>query len=207
MKNLIIYCLLTSLLRLGGCINRLIVQYYCIGYLLWKKVVMESNIMFYGSIPSLTFKKNSDISFGENFILRTGKKYGIDGVQSRIHVAESAVLKIGKNSGMTNTTLYVDEKITIGDYVNIGAGCLIMDSNFHSTDWRDRMDRSIDIKKKKTAPIQIGDVVFIGARSIICKRVSIGNHSMIAAGSVVVTDVPDNQIWGGNPAVFLKYVK
>lgn len=47
---------------------------------------------------------------------------------------------------------------------------------------------------------------FIGARSIICKGVTIGDHAMIAAGSVVVGDVPANEVWGGNPAKFIKNI-
>ena len=160
MKNLILYLFITPLKRLGGAFFNLVVQSYCIGYLKWKKVKYGVNIKFEGLLPSLTFKNGSNVTIGDNFLLRTGKNTGIDGTQSRIHVAEGAFLKIGTHSGMTNTSLCCNEKITIGDYVNIGAGCLIMDSNFHSTDWHDRMDRSNDTKNKKTAPIQIGDVVF-----------------------------------------------
>ena len=105
---------------------------------------------------------------------------------------------------MTNTTIQCYQNITIGDYVNIGAGCLIMDSNFHSTDWHDRMDRRKDTSMRINAPVHIGNVVFIGARSIICKGVTIGDHAMIAAGSVVVKDVPADEVWGGNPARFIK---
>ncbi|MCD7714050.1 MAG: hypothetical protein LUI08_03865 [Prevotella sp.] len=81
-----------------------------------------------------------------------------------------------------------------------------MDSNFHSTDWRVRMT-SEDTKHARTAPIVIGDVVFIGARSIVCKGVTIGDHAMIAAGSVVVSDIPANCIAGGNPCKLIRYIE
>ena len=119
---------------------------------------------------------------------------------SKITVLSNAMLIIGKNSGMSNTVIQCHERIEIGHHVNIGAGCIIMDSNFHSTNWQDRLDRVKDIENHRNAPVKIGDVVFIGTRSIICKGVTIGNHAMIAAGSVVVTDVPANEVWGGNPA-------
>ena len=125
---------------------------------------------------------------------------------SKITVLSNAELIIGKDSGMSNTVIQCHEKIIIGNNVNIGAGCLIMDSNFHSTNWKDRLDRAKDIANHKNAPVVIGDVVFIGARSIICKGVTIGDHSMIAAGSVVTRNVPANQIWGGNPAKFIKEI-
>ena len=91
--------------------------------------------------------------------------------------------------------------------VNIGAGCLILDSNMHSTDWRVRADRKNDRPEKAAkAPVIIEDNVFIGARSIINKGVTIGRCSMVAAGSVVVKDIPANCIAGGNPCKVIKYI-
>jgi len=55
-----------------------------------------------------------------------------------------------------------------------------------------------------TAPIIIRDYVFIGGSSIILKGVTIGKNSIVAAGSMVTKSIPDNEIWGGNPAKYLK---
>lgn len=55
-----------------------------------------------------------------------------------------------------------------------------------------------------TKPIVVGDDVFIGVRSIIMPGVTIGNRCIIAAGSIVTKSVPDNQVWGGIPAHFIK---
>ena len=125
---------------------------------------------------------------------------------SHIVVCQDAILSIGSNSGITSTVIYCAEKIEIGNYVNIGAGCLVMDTNFHSTNWMIRMDRKRDIINAKTAPVKIDDFVFIGARSIICKGVHIGEKSLVAAGSVVVKDIPAGELWGGNPAKFIKKI-
>ena len=57
-----------------------------------------------------------------------------------------------------------------------------------------------------TKPVLIRQGAFIGAHSIILKGVTIGRHSVIGAGSVVTHDVPDNEIWAGNPAVFVKRI-
>ena len=142
--------------------------------------------------------------FGNNLIINT---IGVDiFTKSHIVVCQNAVLSIGNNSGITSTAIYCAEKIEIGNYVNIGAGCLIMDINFHSTNWEIRMDRKKDIINAKTAPVKIDDFVFIGARSIICKGVHIGEKSLVAAGSVVVKDIPAGELWGGNPAKFIKKI-
>lgn len=52
--------------------------------------------------------------------------------------------------------------------------------------------------------VHIGEHVFIGAGCTILKGVSLGNYCVIAAGSIVTHDVPGNEIWGGNPATFIK---
>ena len=79
-----------------------------------------------------------------------------------------------------------------------------MDSNFHSINWIERQNPELDKQNAKSEEINIGNNVFIGARSIICKGVNIGDRSIVAAGSVVVRSIPANEIWGGNPAKFIK---
>ena len=146
-----------------------------------------------------------DFIFGDSLIISS---YGVDVMEnSHITVCENATLTFGNNSGISSTSIYCAERIEIGDYVNIGAGCFIMDTNFHSINWRHRKDRSLDIANAKSAPVKIDDFVFVGARSIICKGVHIGEHSIISAGSVVVKDVQSNEVWGGNPAVFIKAIE
>ncbi len=155
----------------------------------------------------INIEDNTKVIIEDGFIINSGIISGIDGYSSKICVKKGAKLYLGKNSGMTNTIIQCYNNITIGENVNIGAGCLIMDTNFHSTNWKARLDRKTDGIDAKTAPVKIGNVCFIGARSIICKGVTIGDHSMIAAGSVVIKDVPANEVWGGNPAKFIKKIK
>ena len=45
---------------------------------------------------------------------------------------------------------------------------------------------------------------FIGARTIICISVTIGPNSIVGAGSVVTKDIPEGEVWGGNPCVFIR---
>ena len=55
-------------------------------------------------------------------------------------------------------------------------------------------------------PVVIEDDVFVGTHCIICKGVRIGNRSIVAAGSVVVKDIPNGEVWGGNPAKFIRKI-
>lgn len=106
---------------------------------------------------------------------------------------------------MSATNINCAESIMIGSHVLIGAGCLITDSNHHSLDWKERCLKGD--KNIKNAPIKICDYVFIGAKSIVLKGVTIGEKSIIAAGSVVVNDIPANCIAGGNPCRVIKLLK
>lgn len=150
--------------------------------------------------------KNAEVYFGKNVAIRSGY-YTSSTTLSKISIADGSKFSIGDNSGMSSVSIICKERITIGENVNIGAGCLILDSNMHSTDWRVRANRKMDSPQKAAkAPIIIEDNVFIGARCIITKGVTIGRCSMIAAGSVVVKDIPANCIAGGNPCKVIKYI-
>lgn len=133
---------------------------------------------------------------------------GIDNVtRSQIVVLPGAILQIGDNTGMSQVSITCKCSIIIGDYVTIGAGTMIYDTNFHCTDWRIRRTHSEDLESSKNAPVIIENDVFIGARSIICKGVTIGARSIIAAGSVVVKDIPADCIAGGNPCRVINYIE
>ena len=96
-------------------------------------------------------------------------------------------------------------KVTAYKHVKIGGGTRISDSNHHSLDYKIRRT-SRDCKLAKSAPVIIGDDVFIGANCYIGKGVTIGDRSIVAAGSVVVKSIPADEIWGGNPAIFIKKI-
>ncbi len=56
----------------------------------------------------------------------------------------------------------------------------------------------------KALPVKIGNDVWIGGKATITPGVTIGNNVVIAAGAVVVDDVPDNSLVGGVPAKVIK---
>ena len=84
-------------------------------------------------------------------------------------------------------------KITIGD------GCMFANSAYVSdADWHGIYDRATPVGK--SSPVTLEDNVWIGDRAMVGKGVNIGKNSIIAAGAVVVKDVPDNVVVGGNPS-------
>lgn len=142
--------------------------------------------------------------FGKDLIIK-GK--GIDVLPaSQIIIGSDASLIIGDYVGMTQISITCSKRISIGSHVKIGAGVLLFDTDFHSTDWNLRRKKN-DGQYAKSLPISIGNDVFIGARSIICKGVCIGDKAIVATGSVVVKSIPAGEIWGGNPAKFIKKIQ
>ncbi|NLW19653.1 MAG: acyltransferase [Candidatus Cloacimonetes bacterium] len=144
------------------------------------------------------------IIIGDGFVCNSGKKQNPIGGDTvlRLAVYENAIVRIGNQVGISNSTLVCKESITIGDKVLIGGGCKIWDTNFHSLDFESRT--SSKDTNVKSAPIVIEDGAFVGGSSLIMKGVTIGRHSIVAAGSVVTKDIPPNEIWGGNPAKFIR---
>lgn len=88
-------------------------------------------------------------------------------------------------------------QIIIGEEAVISSGVYI-----HTHTHRFNQKRWIYmLPKPKTSPTVIGKFTFIGVNAQImrtCKRV--GDYSVVAAGSIVTKDIPDCEIWGGNPA-------
>ncbi|WP_407947752.1 acyltransferase [Pontiella desulfatans] len=70
----------------------------------------------------------------------------------------------------------------------------------------DRRDGALDVNGTKSSPIKIGNDVFVGTNSIILKGATIGDRSIIAAGSIVSGSIPPDEIWGGNPARLIRKI-
>lgn len=109
-------------------------------------------------------------------------------------------ITIGDGTYLNNNCTIIAE----GANIDIGKECLIgQEVNIFSSDFHGLRDRS----KPSKASVMIGNNVFIGARSMILKGVSIGNNSTIAAGAVVTKDVPPDTVAAGNPAKVIKELK
>ena len=102
-----------------------------------------------------------------------------------------------------NCTFLDDNQIVIGDNALIAPNVQIYTA-FHPTNAADRFfpadeERSFAFCKTLTAPVTIGNNVWIGGGAIILPGVTIGDNVVIGAGSVVAKDIPSNTIAYGNP--------
>ena len=112
-----------------------------------------------------------------------------------ISINENAVLEIGSGFINHGARIHCFNRIKIGYHVYIGDDVAIRDSDGHQI---------IDSQKPMTLPIEIENHVWIGAKATIIKGVTIGEGSVVAAGSVVTKDVPAHSLVAGVPAKVVK---
>lgn len=171
-----------------------------------------------------------NVRFGEGFYCETAQVFRHlhskepDAVVIGKHVScyAGCSFAIGKNGHCTigDFSLVNGALIMAEDRIDIGSHCLISwnvgiaDSDFHPLEpaqrlidaqalapfFKDRPPRP----KLKTAPVVIGDNVWIGMNATILKGVTIGENSVVAAGSVVTKSVLPNTVVAGNPAIPVK---
>lgn len=180
------------------------------------KIIFRINGIQYGKGLHIRgvvyFFQHSDKSkmvVGNNVYINSSPKANPIGCGEKMYVqmVDAGKLIIGNNCGISNCAFTCANKIELEDNVLLGSGCKLYDTDFHSLNYCERIKGNYPGASIKTAPIHIGEGAFIGAGSIILKGVSIGAHSIIGAGSVVTRNVPSGEIWGGNPAKFLRKVK
>ena len=143
---------------------------------------------------------------GKNLHLNSGFNHNVIGRQQKCIFWVEGTLIIGDNVGMSSTAIICNDKILIGNNVMIGGNTVIYDTDFHSIDPEIRLNKNLDKKYALKKPVIIEDNVFIGAHSTILKGVTIGKNSLIGACSVVSKSIPPNEIWAGNPAIFIKRI-
>lgn len=112
-------------------------------------------------------------------------------------------IEINEGVCMSGCTIYSMDSIKIGRNTDIGAGCKIIDNDFHPLPYSQRHPEEV-LDKVKRRPIKIGEGCFIGANSIILKGTTLGSNVVVGAGSVVSGMFPDNVIIAGNPAKIIK---
>ena len=84
-------------------------------------------------------------------------------------------------------------------HCRIAGSVYILDSSGHPSDPEDRK-RGLPPADSEVRPVVIEDNVWLGARSMIFPGVTVGEGSVVAAGSIVMADVPPYTVVAGNPA-------
>lgn len=130
-------------------------------------------------------------------------------IRAVIRVESGGYLDIGNSTyAGDNCLISVFDRVTIGAGTLLAHGVQIFDNNSHPIDAHDRvadfrkklgykLDREIQIDRR---PVRIGARCWLGLNVIVMKGVTIGDDTIVAAGSVVVSDLPSGVLAAGNPA-------
>ncbi|WP_214407329.1 DapH/DapD/GlmU-related protein [Pseudonocardia lacus] len=138
------------------------------------------------------------VSLTNSGALHIGRALTIDGmpVPTKIEVRAGAELRIGTGCFLNyGVDIVAGARITLGDSVLVGPLVSIVDDDMHQIE---------PGRERRRAPITIGDDVWLGRGVIVLPGATIGDHSVIAAGSVVRGEIPPKVVAGGTPAKVLR---
>jgi len=121
--------------------------------------------------------------------------------------------KIGKNCNI-NCHTFIENDVVIGNNVTVKSGVFLWDGTIvednvfigpNVTFTNDKYPKS-KIYPNEFQKTKLKSGASIGANSTILGGIEIGSNSLIGAGSVVTKNVPDNELWLGNPAKFVRKI-
>lgn len=107
---------------------------------------------------------------------------------------------VGDHCNFNGMTIHGKGCVKFGNYFHSGKECMIITENHNYEGKKLPYDETTILKT-----VTIGNCVWFGHRVIVVGDVKIGDGAIVAAGSVVVKDVPEYAIVGGNPAKLIKY--
>lgn len=155
---------------------------------------------FISGWPFIRKCRGAEIVLGDHVTVHSKKKYNALITHRATLSAEApgAKIELHDYSGVSGCTLICTKRISIGKYTIIGAGTVIHDCKAHEyspeSGWSGCGER-------KGKDVVIGSRCYIGMNCIILKGVTIGDNSVVSAGSVIRNDVPPGHLAQGNPAV------
>ena len=162
-------------------------------------VVIGAGSLFFG-LPVIKMAKGSKITIGEQAMLISTSHYTALGVNHPVvlrTLQSGASIVLGTRVGISGGSICAVQSVEIGADTLLGANVTIADTDFHSINPHYR--RTTDYSRIGVAPVKIGSRVFIGTNAIVLKGVTIGDNTIIGAGSVVTKSIPANVIAAGNP--------
>ncbi len=152
----------------------------------------------------LGLSARGSLVLGKNIRINNDSRYNRAGINhpTQIVVGPNARLEIGNHAGISGSVIYCTERIEIGDHVMLGANSKIYDTDFHPLDAARRRSK----EPGPTAPVKIGDDVWLCANVTVLKGVTIGDRSVVAAGSLVTRNIPADCLAAGMPARVIRHI-
>jgi acetyltransferase-like isoleucine patch superfamily enzyme len=150
--------------------------------------------------PTIDLHPDSSIRLGQNVRLISGSFATALGVNHPVvlrTLGAGARINIGRGVGISGGSICSAQLVEIGDDAMLGANVTIADTDFHSLHPAHRGGHTHPTVG--ITAVHIGKRVLIGTNAIVLKGVTVGDNSVIGAGSVVTKSIPENCIAAGNP--------
>lgn len=166
-------------------------RYFFLRVYYWNRFKCPSLSMI-GKSCGIHIFKNGQLNCSERII-----------VDDHVMLFAKGKINIGKRFGINRySRIVAHEKITIGDAVTIGQMVSILDHDHRYI----KKDKKLVLDGYNTAPITIGNNIWIGDKCTILKGVTIGDNVVVGANTLVHKDVPPNVVIGGVPFKILKEI-
>lgn len=139
---------------------------------------------------------NSSIIIGNNCAFNSNCRFNFRGINHCciLQAEKGGEIIIGDDCGFSGVSIVSHKSVVIGNSVLFGTNVMVGDRNDHENlypEWQPK-------------PVRIGNNVWVGMNSIIMRGVTIGDNSIVGAGSIVTKDIPANVIAAGNPCRIIK---
>lgn len=165
----------------------------------WAMRKMLRPVQKYSTELSLTgpiiIENQGTIEIGRYTTLRSSWhkpiSFSVTSPQGRLLIEDQVFINWGVNIGVAS-------QVVIGARSLIGDDALIYDTDWHSLDGTDNA--------VETAPTRIGRGVWLSARTVVLRGVTIGDNTVVAANSVVTSDLPNNVLAAGAPARIIRTI-
>lgn len=170
----------------------------------WWGVELGAGSSFYG-LPVFRRLPGASLRIGRNCQFRSAVWSNVAGLNRPClfsALTSRACLEVGEGCGFSGTVIECADSVVLGRSVMCGANVTIADTDSHAIHWLERAKDG----PAKTAPVRIGDNVWLGMNVLVLKGVEIGAGTVVGAGSVVTRSLPARVIAAGQPARVIRHI-
>jgi len=170
----------------------------------WWQVKIGAGARFYGLLQ-LRRHPLGQILVGQNATFRSLKVANplIQAGPCSLAAGKNAIIQIGDHCGFSGVSIVAQQHIQLGNRVLCGANVVICDGDHHPLNAQRRAEGATG----PSAPVYIGDDVWLGMNVVVLKGVNIGAGAVIAANALVNADIPAGAIAAGVPAKVVGWVQ
>ncbi len=176
--------------------------------MIYQKMITVLKLLFYGCKYPSRLSVKIPFYIGHRSYIKIGYKGKINikgkiNLKDHVRIISNGKLTFGNRCSINSFSRIVcHTEITLGERVVIAEFVSILDHDHNPQ----IINGKLDIDNFVSAPIKIGNYVWIGDKVTICKGVQLGDNIVVAANSVVTKSFPSNCIIGGIPAKIIKTI-